>query len=67
MQISHYSVAESDDLPDVSTRDVTRTNSKERRDAMSICGGDRILRGKWSEGPRQATSERARGFSATLP
>lgn len=38
MRISQNAVAESDDLPDVSTRDVTRINSKA---AMPIRGGDK--------------------------
>lgn len=48
MRISHLAVAESDDRPDVSTREV----GSHELTAMPTCGGDKTLSGKWSEGPR---------------
>lgn len=67
MRISQHAVAESDDLPDVSTRDANAHELNampthmwrwsERQNTLAVSG---------VKGRGQVSSERARGFSATM-
>lgn len=52
MLISQHDVAESDDLPDVSTRDANTHELNAMPTHMSRVGETKHSGGKWSEGPR---------------
>lgn len=64
MQISHHAVAESDDLPDVSTRDA---NTHELNAIPThMWRRQNTPAGSGVKGREQESSVRAHGFSATL-